>query len=57
MKNLLRWLLRARGLRPLGAMFDPPVASVLERLYAELVRSENFVTASPRLLALWRLFN
>ena len=56
-KNLLRWLLRARGVRPLGAIFDPPVVSVLERLYAELAPGENYVTASPRLLALWRLFN
>jgi len=56
-KNLLRWLVRARGVRPLAAMFDPPVVSVLGRLYAELVCSENCVTASPRLLALWRLFN
>ena len=56
-KNLLRWLLRARGMRPAGAMFDPPVVSVLTRLYAELAPFDNFVTASPRLLALWRLFN
>ncbi len=55
--NLLRWLLRARGWRPLSMALDPPVVSVLGQLYEEYRLTESSPTYSSRLYRLWQTFN
>ena len=56
-KNLLRWLLKARRLPAAASVFDPPVGPVLGRLYAELSGSGTYLNRSPQLYRLWNLFN
>ena len=57
LKNMLRWLVRSRSLRPLGEFFSPPVVTVLGRLYGEMSLNDGRTPYSSRLLALWKTFN
>ena len=56
-RNMLRWLLRARSLRSLDAFLAPPVVTVLERLYQEMSLNDGKESCSSRLFALWQTFN
>ena len=55
--NLLRWLLRARGWRPLSMALDPPVVSVLCQLYEECRLTDSAPGYTSRLYRLWQFFN
>ncbi|MBR4125548.1 MAG: hypothetical protein IKR13_05045 [Victivallales bacterium] len=56
-KNLLRWTLRTHSLRTCATAFDPPAATILAMLFAELEREEHPVVIPEKLLRLWQLFN
>ena len=55
-RHFLRWLLRARGIRP-TALFDDPMVSLAERLYRLLTAAETCPPCPEDLLRLWRHFN
>lgn len=55
-RHFLRWLLRARGIRP-TALFDDPMVSLAERLYRLLATAETCPPCPESLLRLWRHFN
>lgn len=57
LKNALRWVLRTRSLRSPLMLFDPPVVSVLGKLYAVLTETEDYVEIPDDLFRLWRIFN
>ena len=58
-RNMLRWLLRAKSMRAWNEVFTPPVVTVLIQLFKEMVQNngngQNFY--SDRLFALWKAFN
>ena len=56
-KNALRWIVRTHSLRSPGAMFDPPVVTVLSELYALLTEKNGFPALPRHLHHLWRIFN
>ena len=56
-KNLLRWTLRRGGARPLGAAFDPPVATVAGKLYRLLAENADAPACPAELRRLWTHFN
>ena len=55
-RHFLRWLIRARGIRP-TALFDDPVVSLAARLYQLLTTAETCPPCPESLLRLWRYFN
>lgn len=57
LKNMLRWLLRAKSFRSLNELFLPPVVTVLEILLREMCVNDERTTCSSQLLALWKVFN
>ena len=57
LKNLLRWLRRRGGARPLRAAFDVPVATVAGMLYRLLADNENAPACPEKLRRLWSIFN
>ncbi|MBQ7177799.1 MAG: hypothetical protein IJS08_10340 [Victivallales bacterium] len=57
LKNMLRWLLRAKSFRSLNELFLPPVVTVLEILLREMGVNDERTTCSSQLLALWKVFN
>ncbi len=57
LRNMLRWLARARSWRSWDAFLAPPVVTVLERLYQEMSLNDRKVSCSRRLFALWQMFN
>lgn len=56
-RNMLRWLVRARKLRPLDEFFMPPVVTVLEQLYREMSLNDGHTPCSRQLFSLWQVFN
>ena len=56
-KNMLRWLWRAKSLRSPNELFLPPVVTVLECLIREMSADDGRTACSSRLLALWKAFN
>ena len=57
LKNLLRWLIKARSLRPLCRMSDPPVVPVLGMLFELLSAKDGYVRCPEKLYRLWTRFN
>ena len=57
LRNLLRWTLRAHGLRPLWLVADAPVVTVLGLLYEALLSPTPPSPPPAELLRLWQLFN
>ncbi len=57
LKNMLRWLVRTRCLRPWSEFFASPVVTVLERLYREMSLNDGRINYSGGLFALWTVFN
>ena len=57
LKNLLRWLVKARSARRFSRMFDDPVVSVLSMLFALLEKSGEPPVCPPELYRLWSRFN
>lgn len=57
LKNALRWLVRGRSLRSAAAFFDPPVVSMLEKVYMLLAGNERYAVLPPSLYRLWTIFN
>ena len=57
LKNLLRWLLKARTFRPLRKLCDPPVVPVLETIWALLAAGEDLPVCPEKLYRLWTRFN
>ena len=56
-KNFLRWLVRMRGIRSVGRLFDAPVITVLESLYEILLREEPPRECPKELYRAWLKFN
>ena len=58
LKELLRWAYRTFGLRPGRAMFEPPVVTLLGRVFGLLAGTEADFPPCPReLRRLWSVFN
>ena len=58
LKELLRWARRTFGLRPGPAMFEPPVVTLLGRVFGLLSGAEgDFPSCPPELRRLWSVFN
>ena len=58
LKELLRWARRTFTLRPGPAMFEPPVVTLLGRVYDLLAGAgDNFPSCPPELRRLWSVFN
>ena len=58
LKELLRWARRTFGLRPGRAMFEPPVVTLLGRVFGLLAGAEeDFPLCPPELRQLWSVFN
>jgi len=58
LKELLRWARRTLGLRPGRAMFEPPVVTLLGRVFELLAGAEgDFPPCPPELRRLWSVFN
>ena len=58
LKELLRWARRTFGLRPGRAMFEPPVVTLLGRVFELLAGAEkDFPLCPPELRRLWSVFN
>lgn len=58
LRELLRWARRTFGLRPGRAMFEPPVVTLLGRVFQLLAGAEEaFPLCPPGLRRLWSVFN
>ena len=57
LKNLLRWLLKARTFRPPCRLCDPPVVPVLEMIWSLLAAGEDLPVCPEKLYRLWTRFN
>ena len=56
-KSFLRWTLRRGGIRPLGAAFDPPVATVAGKVCRLLAENADAPACPAELRRLWTIFN
>ncbi|MBQ7695422.1 MAG: hypothetical protein IJT50_09900 [Lentisphaeria bacterium] len=58
LKELLRWARRTFGVRPGRAMFEPPVVTLLGRVFGLLAGAEEELPlCPPELRRLWSVFN
>ena len=56
-RHFLRWLVRARGLRPFGRLTEDPVVTVLDMICGVLAAGEICPACPPKLHGLWCKFN
>ena len=56
-KNLLRWVLKARSLRPPFELCDPPVVPVLVMVWGLLAAGEDLPVCPEKLYRFWTRFN
>ena len=57
LRNFLRWLVRMRGFRSVGRLFDAPLITVLESLYRVLSSEETPRECPQELYRAWQKFN
>lgn len=57
LKNFLRWLLRAKGIRPIGCMTEDPVVTVLCGVFERLETGGEYPACPRKLYELWSRFN
>ena len=57
MKNFLRWLFRAKGIRPAGCRMEDPVVTVLCAVFELLEKGGEYPACPRKLYDLWSRFN
>ena len=57
LKNLLRWLLKARSVTALDRIADPPVVPLLGMLYDLLSARSGYADCPAKIYWLWTRFN